>query len=32
VLNTGAGVKYPETVAADGLPVRPVGATLPDPP
>ena len=31
VLNTGLGVKYPETVAADGLPVRPAGSTLPDP-
>ncbi|HKD98138.1 MAG TPA: threonine synthase [Micromonosporaceae bacterium] len=30
-LNTGAGVKYPGTVAAGGLPVLPVGATLPVP-
>jgi threonine synthase len=29
VLNTGAGVKYPETVAADGLPVLPIGVTRP---
>jgi threonine synthase len=29
VLNTGAGLKYPETVAADDLPVLPIGATLP---
>lgn len=29
VLNTGAGLKYPDTVAADGLTVLPVGASLP---
>jgi threonine synthase len=28
VLNTGAGIKYPDTVAADDLPVLPVGASL----
>jgi threonine synthase len=29
VLNTGSGLKYPETVAADDLPVLAIGATLP---
>jgi threonine synthase len=28
VVNTGAGVKYPETVAADDLPVLPPGAAI----
>jgi threonine synthase len=28
VLNTGAGIKYPDTIAADNLPVLPIGARL----
>jgi threonine synthase len=29
VLNTGAGLKYPDIVAADDLPILPIGARLP---